>query len=386
MHLIKIQAEMEKRMDEQSKSKVSQQLFDEHTKAIREYLETVSHNANLGNENTKLEVQVLRVMLQNMENRQTEATDEQAQEHSKMQNQISQMHSKFAELSAEVTSCKGVQVDVGALTHDVRGVQGNVTKMSGNFEALTQNVDGMTTSISKMAGSIGDVAEDMQKLGSRVEAGNLSLQNTLIGKVENLFKEFKTNLVDVNGRRDSGRGSEKQDSSSDSIAQGSPAPRNVRHASSTQIQATLPSRTVRIQADEPDVTTVMQDFLEASNNRIDKLEETLHGNQTSMHADGGGKKAKPHKFGGEVSDGSADAWISLMRMYLEDCRGSERKKVLTLLTFLHKHAKAWIMQKPAEERDSCDKVVTLLSKRFGIGDSPNDASYDSKLMTWIAKP
>ena len=313
-------------------------------------------------------------MLQSMERRQTEAADEVAQEQSRIKNQISQMHSKFAELSTEVTnSVKGVQVGVGTLTSDMKGVQGNVTGLSSNFKALTQNVDGMTTSISKMAGSIGNVTEDMQKLCSRVEAGNLCLQETLINKVQDSFKESKTDLVDVNGKQDSSGDSGKQDSSSDSIGQDSPALRNVRHASRTQFQATLRSRTVRIQADEPKVTTVMQDLLEASNNRFDKLVETLQGNHTFIHADGRAMKAKPHKFRGEVSDGSVDAWISLMRMYLEDCRGSKRTKVLTLLTFLHKHAQAWIMQKPAEERDSCDKVFILVSKRFGIEDSPNDA-------------
>ena len=92
-----------------------------------------------------------------------------------------------------------------------------------------------------------------------------------------------------------------------------------------------------------------------------------------MHADGRGMKAKPHKYGGEATDGSVDAWISLMRMYLEDCRGPERTKVLTLLTFFHRHAQAWIMQKPENERDSCEKVCMMLSKRFGIGEYPNDA-------------
>ncbi len=92
-----------------------------------------------------------------------------------------------------------------------------------------------------------------------------------------------------------------------------------------------------------------------------------------MHADGTGMKAKPHKYGSEVSDGSVDAWISLLRMYLEDCKGPERTRVLTLITFLHKHAQAWIMQKPQNERDSCQKIFNLLSKRFGIGNSSKDA-------------
>ncbi len=84
-------------------------------------------------------------------------------------------------------------------------------------------------------------------------------------------------------------------------------------------------------------------------------------------------KAKPHKYGGDPSDGSVGAWISLMRMYLEDCKGAERNRVLTLLTFLHKLVQAWIMQKLEDERCSCDKIFSLLSKRFGIGESPNDA-------------
>ena len=83
--------------------------------------------------------------------------------------------------------------------------------------------------------------------------------------------------------------------------QDSLTPRNVKHASSTQFQAnTLPSRTVRNQADESNVTTQMQDNLEASNNRFDKLVETLQSNDTSLHPDGGGMRAKPHKYGGEA--------------------------------------------------------------------------------------
>ncbi len=128
-------------------------------------------------------------------------------------------------------------------------VQGNVTTLTCNLSALSQKVNEVTSSISKMAGNIGSVTQDMQKLGSQVKADNLNLQDTLIDKVQNLFKEFKTDLVETSGKQDS------------------PAARNVRHASSTLFHATtLPTRTVRIQAEEPDVTTTMQDILEASNN------------------------------------------------------------------------------------------------------------------------
>ncbi len=66
-------------------------------------------------------------------------------------------------------------------------------------------------------------------------------------------------------------------------------------------------------------------------------------------------KAEPHKYGGEPIDGGVDAWMNLMRMYLEDCRGSERAKVLTLLTFLHN------MLKPGSCRNQ-QKKETLVTK------------------------
>ncbi len=75
-------------------------------------------------------------------------------------------------------------------------------------------------------------------------------------------------------------------------------------------------------------------------------------------------KAKPHKYIGEETDCAVDAWISLMKMYLEDHEGNQSTKVLKLLTFLHRHAQAWIMQKTEAERGTCDKVFTFLSKRF----------------------
>ena len=62
-----------------------------------------------------------------------------------------------------------------------------------------------------------------------------------------------------------------------------------------------------------------------------------------------------------------------MNMYLEDHKGNQNAKVLTLLTLLHRHAQASIMQKTPAERDSCEKLFTLLSERFGIGASPSDA-------------
>ncbi len=101
--------------------------------------------------------------------------------------------------------------------------------------------------------------------------------------------------------------------------------------------------------------------------------ETLRVHNTFPSSEGGSLKAKPHKYGGEATDGAVDAWISLMKMYLEDHKGNENAKILTLLTLLHRYAQAWIMQETETERDTCDKVFVLLSKRFGIGASPSDA-------------
>ncbi len=99
--------------------------------------------------NTKLEVQIRRTLLQSIEAKQTEAADYAAQEQSRMQDQISQMHVKFVQLSSEVTSdVKGVRANVCTLTNDVKGVQANVGALTSdvkgvqsNVKALTQNVD-----------------------------------------------------------------------------------------------------------------------------------------------------------------------------------------------------------------------------------------------------
>ena len=76
--------------------------------------------------------------------------------------------------------------------------------------------------------------------------------------------------------------------------------------------------------------------METSSDRWHNIVETLQATKTPMNADGTGVKAKPHKNGKEPSDGSVDAGISLMRMYSEYCKGAEKNRVLTLLTFLHK--------------------------------------------------
>ncbi len=97
--------------------------------------------------------------------------------------------------------------------------------------------------------------------------------------------------------------------------------------------------------------------MEASNDRFCKIVETLCSNKPVSNVEAGGMKAQPHKYGGETSDGAVDAWISLMKMYLEDHKGNENAKVLILLTFLHRDAQAWIMQKTSTERDTCERLL-----------------------------
>ena len=178
-----------------------------------------------------------------------------------------------------------MQDNVSTLADEVKGMPSNVCSLTNDLGGLTRSVTGITANISKTAGNIGNVTQDMQRLGAQVKADNLNLQDTLVDKVQGVFKEFRSDLVKV---------SQEEDPSSENTEQDSPTPKNVRHASSTQFQTTTqPSRTVRIQADEPNVTTIMQDMLEASNNRFDKLVETLQGNHTSVRADGPQRKPSP---------------------------------------------------------------------------------------------
>ncbi len=60
---------------------------------------------------------------------------------------------------------------------------------------------------------------------------------------------------------------------------------------------------------------MVHDIMEANNDCLHRIVETLQKTQAPALADGMGMKAKPHKYGGEASDGSVDARISLMRMY-----------------------------------------------------------------------
>ena len=122
--------------------------------------------------------------------------------------------------------------------------------------------------------------------------------------------------------------------------------------------------------------SIVQEIMEETNNRFEKLISGL-GNTFapagSAHAESG-LKARPPKFGGGPEDVSVEAWVAMMKMYFESQQGgSEKSKVLILLTFLHKQAQAWIMQKTETERDSCKKIFDMLLRRYGDGPSSSAA-------------
>ncbi len=199
----------------------------------------------------------------------------------------------------------------------------------------------------------------------REDSRNRQLQKSIVDQMQNLFADFKTSIGDTVAA--------EQTQSASPLAQNQaagtpPVPRGVTYASSTRYQPDdRDNNDRRRQTNETqNMAEMVHDVMEDSKDRLHRIVETLQNTQAPVHAHGMGMKAKPHKYGGEASDGSVDAWISLMRMYLEDCKGAERTRVLTLITFLHKHAQAWIMQKPQSERDTCQKIFNCFPRGSGL--------------------
>ena len=85
-----------------------------------------------------------------------------------------------------------------------------------------------------------------------------------------------------------------------------------------------------------------------------------------------GKDSKqlPDKYKGD-RDGLIDNWITLMRRHLEKAcaQASELDRAWTIIGFLEQEAKAFIVNKPESERDTGQKVLALLARRFGTGPS-----------------
>ncbi len=245
---------------------------------------------------------------------------------------------------------------------------------------------GLASSMDKVTAQVNvnqsKVDKELNRLTTEVANSFSSFQTQFTLLQDNLSQQVRSFMLEV--KEEVSKNAGVQASTAESSrnrpdqAQSPIRPRGMKYASSTQFpnsakDADGSSVGERQPSDVSAVVTMVHDLMEASNDKFGKLVETLRIQNTSSSSENGSLKAKPHEYGGEATDGAVHAWISLMKMYLEDYKGNENAKVLTLLTFLHRHAQAWIMQKTETERDTCDKVFVLFSKRFGIGASPSDA-------------
>ena len=81
-------------------------------------------------------------------------------------------------------------------------------------------------------------------------------------------------------------------------------------------------------------------------------------------------KNKPTKYRGS-KDGNADGWMMLMKRHLEKAhaRATPLDKAWTIIEYLEHETRDYITNKSEVERDTDEKVFTLLARRFGTGSS-----------------
>ena len=365
----KIQEELDFELRKQATNSVSKTDFNEHTKKVLEYMAVVKGNAELNRDKVKLEMQKFQKQFGANEAQQEQQRDD-----------VKKMKAELIEQQQAMQT--GLETDIQRLTKDMLRLANKMNNIDEEKDGLSEHVNGLTTNMDVLRTDTGTVAGHVESLGTKTERQNQKLQQNLTKEMQGLFADFKTSIT----------GAMKSDTQADgNTARTPPAPRNVRYASSTQYQTQVNDTTGAADrtSDSKYMAEMVHGIMEASNDRLHKIVEILQATQSPLQADGSGMKAKPHKYGGEATDGSVDAWISLMRMYLEDCRGPERTKVLTLLTFLHRHAQAWIMQKPENERDSCEKVFMLLSSDLALENLPMMYAYNlmsenrKQVKSWI---
>ena len=79
-------------------------------------------------------------------------------------------------------------------------------------------------------------------------------------------------------------------------------------------------------------------------------------------------KNKPNKYKGE-KDGLIDTWLTIMKRYLEKAHrnDSPADRAWTIIEFLESEARDYIINKSEPERDTDEKVLRLLTRRFGVG-------------------
>ena len=84
------------------------------------------------------------------------------------------------------------------------------------------------------------------------------------------------------------------------------------------------------------------------------------------------KEAKniPTKYRG-ARDGIIDGWLMLMKRYLEKAHAKDTQldRAWTIVEFLENEARDYITNKSEAERDTDEKVIALLARRFGTGSS-----------------
>ncbi len=237
-------------------------------------------------------------------------------------------------------------------------------RVSADVKLINENMVGLADSVNEVAAQVkanqSKVDKKLSKLTVEVASSFNNFQTQSTSLQDNLFKQIRSLMLEV--KQEINRNASAQASTDDSAknhsnaAQSTIMSKGTRLASSTQFRnnvgkdADSSSVGDTQPSDVSAVVTLVQDLMEASNHKFGKLVETLRMQNTSSSLEGGSFKAKLHKHGGEATDDAVDAWISLKKMYLENHKGNESAKVLTLLTFLHSHAPAWMMQKTGRKR------------------------------------
>ena len=86
-------------------------------------------------------------------------------------------------------------------------------------------------------------------------------------------------------------------------------------------------------------------------------------------------------------DGAIDEWLLVMKWYLERVylNSSPVDKAWAIIDHLRDEARSYKINKPESERDSHDKVCTLLSYRFGTGSSRWPVSQAFRLRSQLEK-
>ena len=79
-------------------------------------------------------------------------------------------------------------------------------------------------------------------------------------------------------------------------------------------------------------------------------------------------RSRPSVYNGS-EDGLIDGWISMMRHYLSTsyAMASPIDQAWKIIEYLESESRDFVINKPESERDTPDKIFSLLSRRFGNG-------------------